>query len=210
MKIYGSKTGGNPRRVALFLAEKDIDIPFEDVDLFGGAHKTPEFLEKSPTAEIPVLELDDGTCISETLAICRYFEVLQPEPSLFGIDALEQAQIEMWQRRVEFRFYAPVRYFVRHTIPFAAALEPIQIKEWGELNRSRVDEGFTLLDHQLAEHPFIAGERYSVADITAQFTMDFTAMAGIEVPDNCLSIRRWFAEVSGRPSALATMAPPQS
>jgi glutathione S-transferase len=208
MKIYGSKSFGNPRRVSIFLAEKGIDIPFVDVDLLARAHRTPEFLRRSPAGLVPVLELDDGTYLSETLAICRYFEELKPLPSLFGRTALERAQVEMWQRIVEFNLYAPAREYFRHTSPSALPLEPHQIKEWGELNRQRMLDGMTLLDAQLAGAEFIAGSLFSVADITALFSLEglgrrVSPASGADHPN----LQRWYAAVSQRPSALATRPP---
>ena len=146
MKIWGARNGGNPVRVAIFLEEKGIDIPFEPVDLMGGAHRAADFLVKSPTAQVPVLELDDGTCLSETIAICRYFERLHPEPPLMGVGPLDEAVVEMWQRRVEFLVYGPAREVFRHSVAFVKALEPVQLAPWAELNRPRVAAGLDLLD----------------------------------------------------------------
>ena len=207
MKILGAKTGGNPVRVAIFLAEKGIDVPFVAVDLTKGAHREPGFLAKNPAAQVPVLELDDGTYLSETIAICRYFERLHPSPPLFGIDALDEAIVEMWQRRVEFGLYEPARNVVRHSVAFAAALEPVQIQEWADLNRPRVLRGFEILDQQLAKQPFIAGPRFTVADITAVFAMGATKYIDLEIPEECRDLARWYGEVARRPSVRAVMRP---
>jgi glutathione S-transferase len=207
MKIYGSKFYGNPRRVSIFLAEKGIDVPFVDVDLRKGEHRTPEFLRRSPAGLIPVLELDDGTYLGETLAICRYFEELKPEPCLFGRTPLERAQVEMWQRIAEFQLYAPAREYFRHTSANVSALEPRQIREWGEINRQRALAGMSLLDRRLAGAEFIAGELFSVADITALFTLDGVGtLAGLEISAHP-HLQRWYAAVSQRPSAIATRPP---
>lgn len=192
-------------RVAIFLAEKGIEVPFVPVDLTRGAHKEPAFLAKNPAAEVPVLELDDGTCISETIAICRYFERLKPSPALMGIDALDEVIVEMWQRRVEFGLYDPARHVVRHSLPFAAALEPVQIREWAELNRPRVLRAFEILDQQLAKQPFIAGPRFTVADITAFFAMGVTKSIDLAIPGGCRHLTRWRSEVSRRPSVAGVL-----
>lgn len=208
MKIYGSPYFGNPRRVAIFLAEKGVEVPFENVDLMGGAHKTPEFIRMNPVAQVPVLELDDGTFLSETIAICRYFEALHPEPPLMGVDPLDVAVVEMWQRRVELGYYAAVRYVIRHTNPQVKALEPEQIQAWGELNKRRAEAAIPALDAQLALHEFLAGERYTVADITLLFSLLGTgAMSGLGIPDDARHLKRWFDAVSNRPSTLATQPP---
>ena len=205
MKIYGAKTAGNPVRVAIFLAEKGVDVPFVAVDLLKGAHREPAFLAKNPAAQVPVLELDDGTCISETIAICRYFERLHPSPPLFGEGALDEAVVEMWQRRVEFGLYEPVRHITRHTVPFVAALEPVQIQEWADVNRPRVLRAFEILDRQLASEPFVAGPRFTVADITAVFAMGATKYIDVQIPRDCRHLARWHRDVSSRPSVAAVM-----
>ena len=210
MKIHGAKTIGNPVRVALFLAEKGVDIPFEPVDLMKGAHRAPEFLRKNPAAQVPVLEMDDGTFLSESVAICRYFERLYPTPPLMGIDARDEAVVEMWQRRVEFQFYEAARAVLRHALPFAAALEPVQLKDWAELNRPRVVRALELLDAQLGLSRFIAGPRYTIADITALFTLGMTRLIGVAVPDGCGNLRRWHAEVSARPAVISVLGPPKA
>ena len=208
MKIYGHRSFGNPRRVAIFLDEKGVDLPFEPVDLGTGAHKTPDFLAKNPAGQVPVLELDDGTCIAETQAICRYLEDLYPEPNLMGVDSLERALIEMWQRRVEFGVFSSGRYYVRHCTPMGSRLEPVQIPAWGELNREWAPEQMQSLDRRLAKSRFLSGERFSVADITLIFALQgVTALGGISVPDDCEVLKRWLRDVSARPSVAAT-APP--
>ncbi|NQZ96955.1 MAG: glutathione S-transferase family protein [Myxococcales bacterium] len=208
MKIYGHRSFGNPRRVAIFLDEKGVDLPFEPVDLGAGAHKTPDFLAKNPAGQVPVLELDDGTCIAETQAICRYLEDLYPEPNLMGVDSLERALIEMWQRRVEFGVFSSGRYYVRHCTRMGSRLEPVQIPAWGELNREWAPEQMQSLDRRLAKSRFLSGERFSVADITLIFALQgVTARGGVSVPDDCEGLKRWLRDVSARPSVAAT-APP--
>jgi glutathione S-transferase len=207
MKVHGAKMGGNPIRVAIFLAEKGVDLPFVPVDLMKGAHREPAFLEMNPAAQVPVLELDDGTCISETIAICRYFERLHPEPPLFGVDALDEAIVEMWQRRIEFQLYLPAMHVLRHSIPAIAVLEPVQLEQWAELNRPRTIRGIEILDAQLASNEFVAGPRFTVADITAEFVVSgMLPMLGMEVPSGCRNVARWHEEVSARPSVASVRA----
>ena len=206
MKIYGSKAGGNPIRVALFLAEKGLDIEFVPVDLLNGEHKDPEFLGKNPFAEVPVLELDDSTCLSETIAICRYLEHLHPDPNLMGLEPLEEAVIEMWQRRMEFNLYLPARAVFRHTSDYVKPLEPVQIAEWAELNRARVPRALELVNQRLGESRYLAGERYSVADITLLFCMQMAERLGIAPADAGENIHRWYEEVVERPAVKAVMA----
>jgi glutathione S-transferase len=205
MKIWGAKAVGNPVRVAIFLAEKGIDIPFEPVDLLGGAHREAAFLAKSPTAHVPVLELDDGTCISETIAICRYFERLHPEPPLMGVGALDEAVVEMWQRRVEFNLYGPAREVFRHSVPFVKVLEPVQLGPWADVNRPRVTVALEMLEGQLGSHPFIAGERFTVADITAIFSLQMVDRIEVAMPKNHAALERWRAEVFARPSVASVI-----
>ena len=205
MRIHGTRTRGNPRRVAIFLEEKGLEIPFLAVNLLTGEHRTPEFLAKNPAAQVPVLELDDGTCISETIAICRYLEELHPEPFLLGRDPLERAVVEMWQRRVEFGFYLAIRAYYRQTSPDAKPLEPVQVPEWGELNRGYAEDALRVLDPQLAEYEFVAGPRFSVADITLVVSLQGTVETGFQTPADCPHVRRWYDAVTQRPSALATL-----
>ncbi len=208
MKIYGTRTQGNPRRVAIFAEEKGLELPFESVDLMAGAHREPDFLALNPAGEVPVLVLDDGTAISETIAICRYLEALHPDPPLFGVDALDRARVEMWQRRVEFKLYAPAREALRHSAPFVRPLEPVQIEAWAALNRQRARAGRRLVDAALAKSEFIAGPRFSVADITAILVMDGVGRAaGLGVPDDCPHLARWLDAVAERPSVRATRPP---
>lgn len=210
MKVWGDKYLGNPVRVSIFAEEKGIDIPFVPVDLFGGEHKQPEFLARNPTAQIPVLELDDGTCISETVAICRYLERLHPEPPLMGRTPLEEATIEMWNRRIEFGFADAARQVFRHTSEFVKVLEPVQLPDWAELNRPRLISGLELMETQLAKERFLAGPDFSVVDITAIMPFSILEPIGVAIPDHCPSVRRWRDEVMVRPSVAAILNPPQT
>ena len=205
MKLYGTPTLGNPRRVAIFLHEKGIEIPFVPVDLYAGEHRESGFLAKNPVGLVPVLELDDGTCLSETMSICRFLEELHPEPSILGRDPLDRALRDMWQRRVEFGFYLAIRAYYRQSFPAARVLEPVQVPEWGELNRGYAEDALRQLDPQLAENEFIAGSDFSAADITLIMSLQGTASTGFRIPSDCSNLERWYASVSKRPSVLATL-----
>lgn len=203
MKIIEAAPAPNPRRVRIFLAEKGIEIPFEQINIMERKHKSSEFGALNPFQTVPVLVLDDGTTLSESIAICRYFEALQPEPVLFGDTPLNQAQIEMWQRRVELGLLFRVAQTLRHTNPKMAHLESPQFPEWGEANRGRVADVLAIIDAQLADNPYIAGAGFSVADITALVALDFMKPARIQRPEGLEHLERWYAEVSARPSASA-------
>jgi glutathione S-transferase len=203
MKLYDHPAAPNPRRVRIFLAEKGIDVPRETVDLTRRANRSPEFLEKNARGQIPVLELDDGTCIAESIAICRYFEALQPEPALFGATAREVAEIEMWQRRVELGLLVPVGMVWVHGSPITARLLR-QIPEAAAQNRKVVASFLAWLDGELGGRRFVAGDRYSVADITLLCTLDFaTGLVGVELDPQLAHVARWHEQVAARPSASA-------
>jgi len=203
MRIIQTRSAPNPRRVRIFLAEKQITVPLEDVDLAAGAVRTPEFTALNPMQRVPVLILDDGTAISESVAICRYFEELQPEPALFGRGAVGCATVEMWNRRVELGLFAAVTHVFRHLHPKMSHREVPQVAAWGEANKTKVVEMLALLDAELAGRPFIAGQDYSIADITALVAVDFMKVARLEKPDNLANLARWHSAVSARASAQA-------
>lgn len=202
MKLYDSKLAPNPRRARIFLAEKGIAVPMEQVDIAAKRHKTPEYAAVNPLQRMPALVLDNGTVITESIAICRYFEGQQPDPPLFGRGALETAMVEMWNRRCEINFMLAVANVFRHLHPAAAPLEVPQVAAWGEANKPRVIEFLNIFDAQLAKHRYAAGDRFSVADITALCAADFMKPAKLEMPD-LKNVKRWHAEVSARPSAKA-------
>jgi glutathione S-transferase len=203
MKLYDGGRAPNPRRVRVFLAEKGITVPLEAVDLGNLQQKSAEFRRINPIQRVPVLELDDGTLIAESIAICRYFEALHPEPSLFGRGATEIAHIEMWNRRLELHFLFPVSHVFRNTHPAMKELEVPQVPAWADANKPRIAEFLRVLDDELKDKPFVAGDRYSVADITGLIAVDFMKPAKLAVPEECANVRRWHAEVSARPSARA-------
>ena len=203
MKLYGAPNPApNPRRVRIFMAEKGVAIPQTLVDMRKREHKAADFRQKNPAGQIPVLELDDGRTLSETVAICRYLEALHPQPPLFGEDAFQQAEVEMWIRRVEFVLMTPVGMFWRHAHPFTAGLLT-QFKDFGESNRAAVAGAMTWFDRQLQDRPFIAGETYTMADICALTTVDFAGFIGLPVPETAEALQAWHARVTARPSAAA-------
>jgi glutathione S-transferase len=203
MKILQTRQAPNPRRVRIFLAEKGLEVPFEEYDLMKGQLKTPEFTKINWFQRVPVLILDDGTVIAESVAICRYFEEIKPEPALFGKSALQRALIEMWNRRVELNLFLSVSQAFRHLHPAMAHLEVPQVPAWGEANKPRVQEMLAFLDGELAGRRFIAGDEFSIADITALVAVDFMKPARIERPAGLEHLDRWHKEVSARPSAKA-------
>ena len=203
MKLYDSKMAPNPRRTRIFMAEKGISVPTEQVDMMKMEHKTPEYTAINPLQRMPVLVLDDGTVIAESLAICRYFEGVQPEPPLFGVGAKESALVEMWSRRVENNLFATVAAVFRHLHPAMKELEVPQVPAWAEANRPRVTQFLELLDGELAKREFIAGDRFSIADITAMVSVDFMKPARLAMPEGLANVQRWHAAVSARPSANA-------
>jgi glutathione S-transferase len=203
MKLYDGGRAPNPRRVRIFLAEKGITVPTEQVDLGSLQQKSDAFTAINPMQRVPALVLDDGTVIAESIAICRYFEALHPEPPLFGRGALQSALVEMWNRRVEFHLFLPVSHIFRHLHPAMKDMEQPQVREWGEANKPRVLSFLEFLDGELKARSFIAGNDYSVADITAMVSVDFLRVSKIPVPDALANVKRWHAAVSARPSASA-------
>jgi glutathione S-transferase len=202
MKLYDGGRAPNPRRVRIFLAEKGMSIPVEKIDLANLEHKRAEFTALNPLQRVPVLVLDDGTVITESIAICRYIEGLRPEPPLFGRGALEEALVEMWNRRVELNLYQAVSAVFRHLHPSMKEMEA-QVPEWGEVNRPRVFEFLGLLDRELKNRMIVAGDHYTVADITAMVAVDFMRPAKLIVPEEFVNLRRWHGQVGERTSALA-------
>ena len=203
MKLYGAPNPApNPRRVRIFLAEKGIDLPEIPVNMMRGEHKTPDFKAKNSLGQIPILELDDGTVIAETISICRYLEAVYPDKPMFGTSPLEAAQIDMAIRRIEFQLMTPVGMFWRHAHPYTAKLLT-QYKEFGESNRETVERVMTWLDRELEGRDFMASNAFSMADIAALTTIDFAAWIGLPMPGGLERLGRWHAAVSARPSANA-------
>jgi glutathione S-transferase len=202
MKVYDSQMAPNPRRVRIFLAEKGISVPYEQVDIARGVNRGPEFRRKNPMGGLPVLELDDGTCIAESVAICRYFERLHPEPPLMGVGAQDEALVEMWNRRMEFEVLLSCANSFRHQHEFfKGRIE--QVPAFAEMSKRQALSSFKWLDSELANRRFIAGDRYTIADITALCGIDFGRVSGIRIPPEYKNLTRWHGEVSARPSAKA-------
>ncbi len=203
MKLYDGGRAPNPRRVRVFLAEKGISVPIEPVDLGSLQHKSEAFTALNPLQRVPALLLDDGTVIAESMAICRYFEALHPNPALFGQGARQEALIEMWNRRVELHLLVVVAAVFRHLNPAMKEMEKPQLAAWGEANKPRALEFLSLLDRELKDRRFVAGDDYTVADITGMIAVDFMKPAKLAVPTELIHVARWHAEVSARPSARA-------
>jgi glutathione S-transferase len=202
MKIYQSQVAPNPRRVRIFLAEKGIEVPYEEIDIVKAVNRGEEFRKKNPLSTVPVLELDDGTCISESVAICRYFEELHPQPPLFGVDAKDRASVEMWNRRMEFNVLQPIADAFRQRHDFFKG-RIRQLPEYAEVQRLNAGDGLNWLNQELGARHFVAGDRFSIADITALVAVDFGRVSKIAITPEQQNLARWHAEVSARPSAKA-------
>ena len=204
MKLYTSHRAPNPRRVRWVMAEKGIeDVELVEVDILTGAHKPPEYRARVGVPHVPALELDDGTTISESVAICRYLEALHPEPNLFGRDPREQAVIEMWTRRCEFYLANPIMLTVRHSHPALAALEATQMPQLADYNRVAAEKFMKTLDRRLADHEFIATDRFSIADIVAVVGLDFARLIKYRPPEELTHLARWLDACRARPAAKA-------
>lgn len=207
MKFYDCATAPSPRRVRIFLAEKGITVPVVQVNLRDGEHLQPAFLGINPDATVPVLELDDGTLVTDAIAICAYFEETHPSPPLIGSTPGERAVTIAWNRRVERDgFYAVMEAFRNSTPGLKGRAIPgpdnyEQIPALAERGRARVGRFFTWMDAHLVTREFVAGPRYTLADITAQITVEFAKWAKLPIPESCPNLARWFAAVSARPSA---------
>lgn len=203
MKLYEYEAFPSPRRVRIFLAEKGIKIPREQVDVPAGEHRSPEFLKKNPDAVVPLLELDNGEYISESVAISRYFEETNPQTPLMGTTPEEKAAVEMWQRRVESSLTNTVASYFHHATDGLGEPDRYRNREWGEKNREQAVTAMATLNDQLAQNSFIAGDAYSIADITALCAIDFALALGIEIPDDCPQLKNWYEMVSRRKSSTA-------
>lgn len=203
MMLYDTKVAPNPRRVRIFLAEKGIEAPTTQVDLGKMEQKQADYSKINPLQRTPALVLDDGLVIAESVAICRYFEEIHPEPNLFGQGAVGRALVEMWHRRVELNLMMPTAMVFRHSHPAMAAMESPQIAEVAETNRPRVVEFLKVLDARLGETRWLAGDDFSIADICGLVGMDFLRLARIQPPAELANVARWHAELSARPSARA-------
>ena len=204
MKLYTSHRAPNPRRVRWVMAEKGIeDVEVIEVDILAGEHKTPEYRARVGVPHLPSLTLDDGTTISESIAIGRYLESLYPEPNLFGHDAREQAVVEMWTRRAEFYLANPIMLSVRHSHPALAALEATQLPQVAEYNRAAAERFMKTLDRHLAEREFMALDRFTIADIVAVVGLDFARLIKYRPPEELTHLARWLEAGRARPAAKA-------
>ncbi len=211
MKLYDQQFAPNPRRLRIFMAEKGIDCEVVQVNIVEGENLSNDFLNVNPRGRLPTLVLDDGTVLDESLAICRYLEEIQPNPSLFGTDALSKARVEARQRHMEFDGLMPTAEAFRNSYPGFRKRgvggnvgEIDAIPELAERGKVMVGRFFQRLDEELSDSRFVAGDEFSVADITALCTIDFaTTAARIPFPDQCSNVKRWYDEVSNRPSAKA-------
>lgn len=205
MKLFTAGRAPNPRRVNIFFAEKGFRADeIVEVDLNKLEHKQGELASVNSFQRVPVLVLDDGTVIAESVAICRYVEeALVPEPKLFGRDAKERALVDMWNRRAELVLMAQAAAIFRHLHPGAAALEVPQVPAWGEVNKERVAETFVLFDRELEGRACIAGDHFTIADITAYIAIDFLKVSKIRISEATPHLKRWYDAVSERPSAKA-------
>jgi glutathione S-transferase len=210
MHLYDMIKAPNPRRVRIFLAEKKIEIPTTQIDIPAGENLKPDYLAINPRGVVPTLKLDDGTILDESVAICRYFEVLYPNPNLFGRSALEQAQVERWQRRLEFEGLFHLAMIFRNTMPAFAgrglpgkvpglAQEPVLV----ERARTLLPPFFEAINAHLSSSHFMVGDHFSIADITALVMFDFARWVKMAIPPEQSATQRWYAEVSARPSAKA-------
>ena len=202
MKLYDTTIAPNPRRVRIYLAEKGIEVPTVQVDIGKRENQAPEFLAKNPMGGVPILELDDGTIIAESVAICRYFEELNPEPPLMGIDSTDRAVVEMWQRRMELEVALPVMMTFRNTHDYLKG-RIVQVPEYGVVSRKHALSRFEWLDRELDDREFVAGDRYTIADITLLIGIDFGRVSNIRIDSEHKNLTRWYGEVSSRPSAQA-------
>ena len=202
MKLYDATIAPNPRRVRIFLAEKGITVPLEQVDIRAAANRQAPFLEKNPMGGLPVLELDDGTCISESLVICEYFEDKQPEPPLLGRTPEERANTRMWERRMELEVMAPMLGAFRHSSPFFKG-RITQVPELVEPSRGAAAKRLAWVNELLGSREFVAGKNYSVADITLFCTIDFAGMVGENYDPSLTNLAQWHEKMKARPSASA-------
>jgi glutathione S-transferase len=211
MKLYDTTGAPNPRRVRMFMAEKGVECEKVELNIVKGENLSEEFLAINPRGMMPTLQLDDGTVIDETVAICRYFEESHPEPALMGTDAVSKAHIESRQRHMEWDGLLPAMEAFRNSFPGFASRglggnvgDVSAIEALAERGKASLERFYARLDAELADQAFVAGDAFSIADITALCTIDFAgAAARVPIPDDCVNVKRWHEAVSARPSAQA-------
>ncbi len=207
MQLYDFKMAPNARRVRVFIAEKGLDIPAVEVDLGTRAQLGDDYRKVNPMLEVPALVLDDGTILTESTAICRYLEEVYPDPPLCGRNPLERAVVMMWDRRMEHHGFMAVSEAFRNGNPFfkdravTGPMDFAQIPELAERGKQRFANFLGFLERRLGESEYVAGERYSIADITAMVAIDFARVIRAKIGDDQPNLRRWHAAVAARPSA---------
>lgn len=206
MKLYTTSNAPSPARVQFVMAEKGIEIPRLQVNLMKGEHRTPEYRKIAINSRVPALELDDGTTLCESMSICRYLEELHPSPNLFGLSPVERAQIDMWTRVIESTLMMPMANVFRHTHPALKALED-QVPEFGEKQRGVALKRLLLLEKQIAGRNYLAGDRFTMADIVGWVALTFFSKgARIPIPEECKSVNAWLCRVGERPAAKLAFA----
>jgi glutathione S-transferase len=202
VKLYESAMAPNPRRVRIFLSEKGIEVPKVEIDIGKAENREAPFLALNPLGGVPILELDDGTVIAESVAICRYFEEVQPEPPLMGVDAKDRAWVEMWQRRMELEVASMCMSSFRNTHDFFKGRIP-QVPEYGAVCKEAAIKRLAWMDGELADRQFVAGDRFTIADITLLVGIDFGRVTKIRIEPEQKNLQRWYEDVASRPSAKA-------
>jgi glutathione S-transferase len=202
MKLYEFAGAPNPRKVNVYIKEKGIDLPSESVDILSGNNRSPDFLKKNPLGGLPVLELDDGSHLTESLAIMEYLEELHPQPSMLGTTPLERARVREAERICELGVLGNVGTIFQNTHPFFAQRVK-QSPEAAENARPRLTNALKVIDDRLAKHKFVAGDKPTIADCTLLAALDFASFAGIEIDPAHRNVHRWYEEFKQRPSAQA-------
>ena len=202
MKLYDYSGAPNPRRVKIFAHEKDIDLELVNCDMLNREHKTPEFLKKSPSGKIPVLELEDGRCISESIAICRYLESIVPEPNLFGEDSFEMSYVESRNRHIEFELWTQIGISWVNG-PIVGSMDLFeQIPDAKKASDANVVAYYKRLDREFVSSEYVAGNRYTVADITLLSAIDFaSSMVDLKPSESLKNLNRWHKQINSRPSS---------
>jgi glutathione S-transferase len=203
MLLYHDPAAVNPRRVRIFAAEKGIHLETIEVSIADRANLKPEFLAKNPLHLLPVLELEDGRILRESMAICHYLEELTPEPNLLGADPWERAQVVMWNRHAELELLIPFAQAFRHLHRFWVGRIP-QVPALGEAMKELAVERMGWFDHELGGRDYVAGDRFTVADITALCAIDFGRLSKIRIdPEAQPHLKAWYDRVNARPSSKA-------
>ena len=211
MKLYNWQFAPNCRRVRMFVLEKGLDLPVIEEVIGDHLRLVPSYIESWPHAMVPMLELEDGTRISEAMAVCRYLEDTHPEPNLMGKDAKEKGMVEMWERRAYDEGMIGTAEVFRNSHPdfvdrgLPGRLDPVpQIPDLIERGKGRVGRFYRKFDEQLAGNRYVAGDRFTVADVTTLCSTDFAKAVQLEIPGDCPNVARWYEDVSSRPSAVAS------